>query len=114
MFMCSCHDCQHATGTGHMTAAMVPVAALTVEGDVASFDSTGESGATFTRHFCPGCGNPLFGKSSRAPDVRMVAVGVFAGQNDWFVPGRLIFARSHRQWDHIAHDIPRHETYPSA
>lgn len=112
MFMCSCLDCQRATGTGHMTAAMVPAEALTVEGEIASFDSPSDSGATFTRHFCPGCGNPLFGKSSRAPDLRMVAVGFFAGQNGWFAPRRLIFARSHQEWDRIADDVSRHEKYP--
>jgi hypothetical protein len=111
MFLCSCLDCQHATGTGHMTGAVVPAAALTVEGEVASFDSASDSGATFTRHFCPGCGNPLFGKSSRAPEVRMVAVGFFAGRNDWFAPSQLLFARSHQQWDSIADELPRYEKY---
>jgi len=111
MFMCSCRDCQRATGTGHATAAMVSADALTVDGEVASFDSSSDSGATFTRHFCPGCGNPLFGKSSRAPDMRMIAVGFFAGQNGWFAPGELIFARSHQEWDRIADDLPRHERY---
>lgn len=111
MFMCSCLDCQRATGTGHATAALVPLNALSISGEVKSFGSPSDSGAVFTRHFCPGCGNPLFGASSRAPHVRMVSVGFFAGRNDWYAPNQLIFARSHRQWDMIADDLPRHETY---
>jgi len=41
----------------------------------------------------------------------MVAVGFFAGQNEWFAPSQLIFARSLQEWDVIADHLPRYETY---
>lgn len=111
MLMCACQDCQRASGTGHSTVALVPSPALTVTGRTKGFDRPSDSGATFTRHFCPDCGTPLFGQSSRAPDIRMIAVGFFVGQNDWFAPNQLIFARSHQAWDLIADHLPRHNTY---
>ena len=111
MLMCACQDCQRASGTGHSTVALVPTAALTVSGAAKGFDRTSDSGATFTRHFCPQCGTPLFGQSSRAPDIRMIAVGFYTGQNDWFAPNQLIFARSHQAWDLIADHLPQHNTY---
>ena len=111
MLMCSCLDCQRASGSGHATVALVPAEALTVAGSTKSFDRASDSGATFRRHFCPDCGTPLYGRSSRAPHIRMVAVGFFAGQNDWFEPNQLIFARSHQAWDLVADHLPRHETY---
>lgn len=111
MLMCSCLDCQRATGSGHASVALVPAEALTVTGDNKAFDRPSDSGATFTRYFCPECGTPLYGHSSRAPDIRMVAVGFFAGQNDWYEPNQLIFARSRQAWDLIADHLPQHQTY---
>lgn len=111
MLLCSCLDCQRATGSGHASVALVGRTALQIKGQSKSFDTTSDSGATFTRHFCPHCGTPLYGQSSRAPDMRMVAVGLFAGHNDWFAPGQLIFARSQQAWDLVADHLPRHDRY---
>ena len=111
MLLCSCLDCQRASGSGHATVALVPAEGLTVDGTTKSFDRPSDSGATFTRHFCPDCGTPLYGRSSRAADIRMIPVGFFAGQNEWYEPGQLIFARSRQAWDLIADHLPLHETY---
>lgn len=112
MFFCACTDCQRYTGGGHACVALVRSEALAVEGArPKSFARSSESGATFTRHFCPDCGTPLYGQSSRVPELRMLPVGFFVGQNEWFDPNQMIFARSHQTWDVIADHLPRHETY---
>ena len=114
MFMCACQHCQQATGTGHSAVVLVSEQQLTVTGATASFGRESASGATFTRHFCPRCATPLFGQSSRAPAIRLVAVGFFAGNNSWFKPNQLLFARTHQPWDAIADHLPRHQTYRPA
>lgn len=114
MLLCACLDCQRATGGGHASVASLRRDALTVTGNVESFDRPADSGAIFTRHFCPDCGTGLYGQSSRAPDLRMFMVGFFAGQNAWFTPNQLIFARSHPAWDLIDDHLPRHDTYRKA
>ena len=111
MLLCACLDCQRATGSGHASVALVPLSALALTGTAKSFARPADSGAIFTRNFCPDCGTPLFGQSSRAPDIRMIPVGFFAGQNAWFAPGQLIFARSQQAWDLVADHLPRHATY---
>jgi hypothetical protein len=111
MLVCACLDCQRATGSGHSSVALVPADALELVGKAKSYDRPSDSGATFTRYFCPDCGTPLYGRSSRAPDIRMVPVGFFAGQNSWFAPTQLIFARSQQSWDLVADHLPRHATY---
>ncbi|HEV7278318.1 MAG TPA: GFA family protein [Devosiaceae bacterium] len=111
MFLCSCEDCQRATGAGHAAAAMVDRASVSVIGRTRSFSRPAASGADFTRHFCPTCGTPLFASTTRAPDRLLLPVGLFGPQSDWFVPGQLIFSRSHREWDTVAADLPRHATY---
>ena len=90
---------------------LFPVAATKVTGATKSFVRPADSGATFTRHFCPECGTTVFAESSRAPAFRIVPVGLFAGQNAWFVPNQLIFARSQAGWDLIDDHIPHHSAY---
>ena len=111
MFMCSCEDCQRATGTGHSTVALASPADVTISGPTSSFARPAHSGATLTRWFCPDCGTPLYAQSSRAPDLLMLPVGLFGAGTDWFVPNQLIFARSHHDWDALPDGLPQHATY---
>lgn len=111
MFLCSCDNCQRATGTGHASVALFRTEALRVVGATKSFARPADSGATFTRHFCPECGTTVYAQSSRAPVLRIVPVGLFAGHNTWFEPNQLIFARTHQAWDLVADHLPQHVTY---
>jgi hypothetical protein len=111
MLQCSCLDCQRASGTAHTSVVIVPAQALNIAGETNLFGRPSDSGATFTRHFCPHCGTPIYGQSSRAEALRMLPVGFFAGQNSWFAPSQLIFARSQPIWDLVADHIPKHPTY---
>jgi hypothetical protein len=111
MFLCSCEDCQKASGTGHSAVALARPADVIIEGVTKSFARSANSGATLTRWFCPECGTPLYARSSRAPEILMLPVGLFGAATDWYVPNQLIFARSHRDWDVLAADLPQHQTY---
>lgn len=111
MFQCACEHCQRVSGSGHSSVALLPASAISTTGATKTHARPADSGATFTRHFCPDCGTTLYAQSSRAADLRILPVGLFAGQNDWFVPNQLIFARSHRHWDLIADHLPRHDAY---
>jgi hypothetical protein len=111
MLMCSCLDCQKATGTGHATIAIVDPTSVTIAGNTKSFVRPADSGATFTRYFCPHCGTPLYGQSSRAQRSLMLPVGLFGIEAAWFAPTQLIFSRSHHDWDAIAEALPRYDTY---
>jgi hypothetical protein len=111
MLLCSCEDCQKASGTGHSTVAILRAQDVTITGPVTHFERPANSGATFVRGFCPTCGTPISGKSSRASALLMLPAGLFGKQTEWFAPNQLIFARSHREWDLIDPAIPHHETY---
>src|SRR5882757_2508217 len=95
MFMCSCEDCQRATGTGHSAILLARSSDVTLTGEARSFARLANSGATLTHWFCPVCGTPLFAASSRAAEILMLPVGLFgAAAAEWYVPNQLIFARS--------------------
>ncbi|WP_297113312.1 GFA family protein [uncultured Devosia sp.] len=111
MFQCACLHCQKASGSGHSSIVLFHRAGVTVEGETKSHTRPADSGANFTRHFCPECGTTVFAESSRAPQLRIVPAGLFAGQNAWYAPNQLIFARTHQAWDMIPEHLPRHQRY---
>ena len=111
MFQCACHNCQKASGSGHSSVVLLPLSAVTVTGVTKSHVRPADSGATFTRHFCPECGTTVFTQSSRAPDFAIVPAGLFAGQNAWYRPNQLIFARSQAEWDLVDAHMPHHAAY---
>lgn len=111
MFQCACENCQRAGGGGHSNAALFRADAVTIVGETKAYARPADSGATFTRHFCITCGATVCAVSSRASDLRILPVGLFAGHNDWFAPTQVIFARSHRDWDLLADALPRHQRY---
>ncbi|WP_345774620.1 GFA family protein [Devosia sp. SD17-2] len=114
MFQCACHNCQKVSGSGHSSVVLVPADSVAISGATRSISRPAASGASFTRHFCPECGTTLAAASSRAPGVKILPAGLFAGQNDWFAPNQLIFARDQMGWDLIADHLPRHQTYRGA
>jgi hypothetical protein len=111
MFQCACRNCQKVSGSGHASVVLLPIDAVCVDGETRSHDRPADSGATFTRHFCPHCGTTVHARSSRAPGMSIIPAGLFAGANDWFVPNQLIFARSRAGWDLLDEAMPWHATY---
>lgn len=111
MFQCGCRNCQKVSGSGHSSIVLMPADAVQVTGATKNHSRPADSGATFTRHFCPECGTTVYAQSSRAPAFRIVPAGLLAGDNDWFVPNQLIFSRSHPHWDLVDEAMPHHMAY---
>lgn len=111
MLQCSCKRCQAATGGGHSSIVLLPADVVRVVGATKTFIRPADSGAQFTRHFCLECGTTLYAESSRAPAFRIIPVGIFRGDNDWFEPNQLIFAGDRPHWDLVREDIPHYEAY---
>lgn len=110
MFLCSCHDCQKASGTGHTPLALLSKEHVTINGKTRGFSVTAASGGKVTRYFCSTCGTPLYGETERQPSLRLVPAGIFE-QSQWFTPSSMIFHRSHNHWDEIPSDLPTFTTY---
>ena len=111
MLLCACVDCQKATGTGHAAVLLMRAADVAISGETRGHARPADSGAMTTRHFCPECGTPLFGRSSRAEGVLLLPAGLFGAAAAGLRPSQLIFARSHRDWDVVDTALPRWQTY---
>jgi len=111
MFHCACRDCQKASGAEHVPLILMREAEIEIAGAATAHRVTAESGAVTTRHFCPVCGSPVFGTSSRSPGAVLIPAGLLGAAATWFVPRSVIFARSLMDWDQIDATIRRHQTY---
>jgi hypothetical protein len=58
--ICSCADCRRSSGAPLVAWALFAGDALSVTGDIASFNSSGDS----QRQFCSRCGSSLFYRSA--------------------------------------------------
>ncbi len=111
MVHCCCHDCQKASGTGHMSIARFREADVRITGRYATWGVKARSGNINYRHFCPECGGRGFGTNSGRPGLINVSVGMFE-DSSWFRPQAVIFDCHRQPWDHFAEDMPRYEEYP--
>ena len=109
--LCACKDCQKASGTGHSALALFSDDTTQISGETKSFCVTADSGATVERNFCPTCGTPIFGTTSRVPAHKLLPVSMLGEVASAYRPRSLIFARSHLVWDHIDPDLPQFEKY---
>ena len=64
--ICHCRDCQHYTGTAFASGMIFTDDALTLEGELKTFTSTGTSGNSVYRLFCPTCGSGILVRGDAA------------------------------------------------
>ena len=108
---CHCHDCQRASGTGHMSLAFFNDDDVEISGEARAYASTAESGNINTRYFCPECGGRVYSRNSARPGVIAIAVGS-ADNSDWFEPAAVVYAADRPKWDHTSTDVPNFDKMP--
>lgn len=103
-FHCQCRDCQHATGTGHASQFVVSLENLDVSGDLTFYAETADSGTAVSRGFCPVCGSPVMGKTTRSPEICMINAASLDDSSD-FSPTKVFFQDKGLPWDFIDPDL---------
>ena len=63
--LCHCLDCRKHHGALFHASAIFPETAVNITGETRSFRG---------RHFCPGCGSPVFGRSGDEVEVNLGAL----------------------------------------
>ena len=103
---CHCSDCRKFTGSAFSVTVPVPTAKFKLlAGNTRTFTTIADSGNALTRHFCAECCSPIFGSSSRQPDVVSVTAGSFDDPES-IVPGHQGWLASRVSWSEIPPDLP--------
>jgi hypothetical protein len=97
--ICHCKDCQRQAGSAMSIIAAVPRDALTITGELTTYQGTGESGGPVFRRFCGTCGSPIISEIP-GPQTEGMAY-IKAGTLDdtsGLTPSAHIWASSAQDW----------------
>lgn len=101
---CQCTVCRKLSGTGHSSFFAVPADSLHLEGKTGFHEYGADSGNTVRRHFCSGCGSPIYAENSGMPELRMLCASNLDNP-ELFQPGLVVYTKSAVSWDHIGSDL---------
>src|ERR1700761_7972503 len=73
--LCHCRNCQRYTGSTFEAVTVYPSAAVAVQGELKTYNDTGDSGKTVFRRFCPNCGSGVIADAELMPDLTIVLAG---------------------------------------
>jgi hypothetical protein len=109
--VCWCRVCQYlAAGNGTVNTCF-PSNAITIEGDLADYSLTADSGNVMHRRFCPKCGTQMFSEAEARPHLIFVRSGTL-DDREIVRPGATIWVSAAPTWACIDEKIPRIERQP--
>ncbi len=109
--ICHCHNCQRATGSAFSPVLAFPKDAVHIEGELKTYQDTGDSGQPLYRTFCPNCGSSLIEEAALMPGVLMILAGTL---DDTTVvqPAMEIYCDSAQPWLSLAGERKRFAKMP--
>jgi hypothetical protein len=94
---CWCRDCQYL-GAGSATVnAVFRMDSVSMNGELANYESVADSGAKMTRSFCPTCGTAVSSRSDTRPHLVVLRVGLFEDPAK-LAPSLTIWTDSAPEW----------------
>ena len=101
--------CRKAHGAAFSTNALVPTAALSIDGHENL--STYRSSPNREKLFCSRCGSQLFIKRLNAPLSTVITLGTL-DSDPGISPSRNVFVGSKAPWHQVDVRLPGYEVYP--
>ncbi len=97
--LCHCRNCQKYTGSAFEPVIGYPADAVSIDGELKTYQDTGDSGQPVYRRFCPNCGSGIVADAAALPGVRIVLAGTLDDPAA-FKPAMEIFCDSAQPWFH--------------
>ena len=105
VYYCHCRDCQVMSGSAFRVLGIVRRESLNVlSGDLAEYTHRTHFGSQMTREFCPKCGTPLFIKSTRFPEIKMISVSTL-DEPESVKPSFEIWTASKIYWSELGKEL---------
>ena len=95
--VCHCRACQKASGSAFAVIVALPASALSVNGEVTTYDSIGGSGKGKHYRFCPNSGSPVTSNVDMFPDLMMIRAGALDDPS-WVKPAMEIQCDEKQPW----------------
>lgn len=107
---CHCKNCQKQAGTALSVIIGVPEAAVSVTGEVRTYNDKGDSGANVYRQFCGDCGSPVFTRLDNQDGLMFIKAGTL-DDTAGLQPSLHCYTKSKQDWIELG-DLPAFETVP--
>jgi len=99
--LCQCHNCQRLSGSAFSALAAVPKSAMTLKGELASYEYDNGNGTGIRRRsFCPKCGSVIRGGNPAEDFVTLSASSL--DDPSAFSPTAVIHHDDARSWHRTA------------
>jgi len=109
--LCHCRNCQRYTGSSFEAVVAYPSNAVSVEGELKTYQDTGDSGKAVFRRFCPNCGSGVLAEAEALPDLVIILAGTL-DDTSAYRPGMEIYCSSAQPWFHAGGERQRFATMP--
>src|SRR6185437_1092461 len=109
--VCHCRNCQKESGSAFTIVIGIPQPALSVQGDLKTFEDKGDSGKAMLRRFCPNCGSTVMDEAEAMPGVIMVQVGTLDDPS-WVKPAMQIYCDSAQPWVQLGGEMQHFAKMP--
>ncbi len=109
--LCHCRNCQRYTGSTFEAVVVYPASAVSVEGELKTYQDTGDSGKSVFRRFCPNCGSGVLAEAEMMPDLVIILAGTLDDTSS-YQPGMEIYCNSAQPWFHAGGERQRFATMP--
>jgi len=110
--LCHCRNCQRYTGSAFEALIAFPAASVSVQGELKTYDDTGDSGQPVHRHFCPNCGSGVVNEVDVLPGVMIVLAGTLDDPAA-FKPTMDVYWSSAQPWVHTSSERTRFPKMPT-
>ncbi|MGE0222556.1 MAG: GFA family protein [Acetobacteraceae bacterium] len=97
--VCHCKSCQRFTGSAFEAVMAVPSPSVSVQGELKTYDDTGDSGKQVHRKFCPNCGSGVMTEADVMPGLTLLMSGSMDDPSV-FQPAMEIYCASAQPWVH--------------
>jgi hypothetical protein len=109
--LCHCRNCQRYTGSSFEAVAVYPSTSVSVQGELKTYNDTGDSGQQVRRRFCPNCGSGVIAEGDVLPDLTIVLAGTLDDPSS-YKPGMEIYCSSAQAWVHSGDERTRFPKMP--
>ena len=112
-YACHCSECQKQSASGFGISVPVFESAFEVEGELASWGRTTDSGSYTDCYFCPECGTRVYHSGANRPGLITIKGGSLDDAKNLAIAAH-IWTRSKQDWLSLPDDIARWETQPQS
>jgi len=109
--LCQCKRCQRQSGSAFLIGVIFPKQAVTIEGQLATYEAKVDGEHRLWRHFCPTCGSAVSITLDKYPEIRSMMGGTLDDKSK-IKPSFSVWCSAGQPWLKLPEGIACFADYP--